>query len=108
MDLAAPKRPHVPLEFVSGAACLKQFDEATASCRTLIAEASDEQLATPWRFTWGEQLISEKPRSVTFRLMCFNHMIHHVAQLGIYLRLNDIPVPALYGPSADEQWTAKK
>ncbi|MGH9656735.1 MAG: DinB family protein, partial [Bryobacteraceae bacterium] len=46
-------------------------------------------------------------RSLSFRRMCFNHLIHHVAQLGVYLRLNGIPVPALYGPSADEQWSPR-
>jgi uncharacterized damage-inducible protein DinB len=40
-------------------------------------------------------------------MMFFNHMIHHTAQLGVYLRLNNIPVPALYGPSADEQWSPR-
>jgi uncharacterized damage-inducible protein DinB len=49
-------------------------------------------------------VLSNKPRSLTFRQMCFDHLIHHTAQLGVYLRLLDLPVPALYGPSADEQW----
>jgi len=48
--------------------------------------------------------MSNVSRVLTFRMMCINHLIHHTAQLGVYLRLNDIPVPALYGPSADEQW----
>ena len=108
MDLAAPTHPHVPLVFESREACLKQLDEAAAKCRAAIASASDEALAQPWKFTFGEHLISEAPRSLSFRQMCFNHLIHHTAQLGVYLRLNDIPVPALYGPSADEQWSPTK
>jgi uncharacterized damage-inducible protein DinB len=44
---------------------------------------------------------------ILYRMMCFNHLVHHTAQLGVYLRLNDVPVPALYGPSADEQWAPK-
>ncbi len=104
MDMAAPTHPHIPLVFESRDACLRQFDEAAAKCRAALASASDEALAQPWRFRFGEHLISNVPRSLTFRLMCFNHLIHHTAQLGVYLRLNDIPVPALYGPSADEQW----
>lgn len=107
MDLAAPKRPHVPLEFVSAEDCLKHLDDSAAKCRAALASASDQHMAQPWLFKWGEQVISNAPRSLSFRTMFFNHLIHHVAQLGVYLRLNDIPVPALYGPSADEQWSAK-
>ena len=108
MDLAAPTHPHVPLVFESREACLKQLAEGAARCRAALASASDEDLSKPWRFSFGEQVISELPRSLTFRVMCFNHLIHHTAQLGVYLRLNDIPVPALYGPSADEQWSPGK
>jgi uncharacterized damage-inducible protein DinB len=107
MDLAAPKRPHVPLAFTTTAAALTQLDESAAKCRASIAAASDEHLSAQWKFSWGEVIISNGPRSLAFRQMCFNHLIHHTAQLGVYLRLNDIPVPALYGPSADEQWAPK-
>ncbi len=107
MDMAKPNRPHSDLNFKSREDCLKQFDENAARCRAALATATDEQLAKPWRFSFGEQLISNDPRSLSFRNMCFNHLVHHVAQLGVYLRLNDIPVPALYGPSADEQWSPK-
>jgi uncharacterized damage-inducible protein DinB len=106
MDLAAPKRPHMPLAFTTREAALQQLDEAAAKCRASLAAASDEHLEKIWMFTWGEQVISKSSRSLCFRGMFFNHMIHHVAQLGVYLRLNDIPVPALYGPSADEQWAS--
>lgn len=108
MDLAQPKRPFTPLAFVSREDALKQLDTHAAACRDALAAASDEALATPWRFTYGEQLISESPRSLSFRKMCFNHLVHHTAQLGVYLRLNDIPVPGLYGPSADEPWSPPK
>jgi uncharacterized damage-inducible protein DinB len=104
MDIAAPKRPHTPLEFTTRADALQKLDEGAAACRKAIAAATDESLAAPWKFSYGDRIISNKPRSLTFRQMCFNHLIHHTAQLGVYLRLNDIPVPALYGPSADEQW----
>jgi uncharacterized damage-inducible protein DinB len=107
MDMANSKRPHVPLVFESRDLCLKQLDESAAKCRAALAAASDEQLSALWPFSFGEQIISKLPRSKTFRLMCFDHLIHHTAQLGVYLRLNNIAVPALYGPSADEQWTAK-
>ncbi len=108
MDIAAPKRQHVPLVFTTTEAALKQIDESAAKCRASLAAASDEQLSQPWKFSYGEQLISNNPRSLCFRQMFFNHLIHHTAQLGVYLRLNDIPVPSLYGPSADEQWSPTK
>jgi uncharacterized damage-inducible protein DinB len=108
MDLAAPKRPHVPLVFTTTQAALNQIDEGAAKCRASLAAASDENLSKLWKFSYGEQLISNNPRSLVFRQMFFNHLVHHTAQLGVYLRLNDIPVPALYGPSADEQWSPGK
>lgn len=104
MDMANSKREHMSLVFESREDCLKQLDECAATCRAAIAAASNEHLSAEWRFSFGEQVISSMPRSATFRTMCFDHLIHHTSQLGVYLRLLDIPVPALYGPSADEQW----
>jgi uncharacterized damage-inducible protein DinB len=107
MDMANSARPHAPLVFESREHCLQQLDESAAKCRAALASASDEALAQAWPFSFGEHMISNASRSKTFRMMFFNHMVHHTAQLGVYLRLNDIPVPALYGPSADEQWSPK-
>ncbi len=107
MDMAASKREHIPLVFESPEACLVQFEESVAKCREALAGATDEHMSAPWRFSFGEQLISHDSRSKSFRMLFFDHLIHHVAQLGVYLRLNGIPVPALYGPSADEQWSPK-
>lgn len=102
MDLAAPKRPHVDLVFVSAAACVYALDENAAKCRAAIAAASDEHLSKLWKFSYGPHLITNETRSKTFRMMCMDHLVHHTAQLGVYLRLNDIAVPSTYGPSADE------
>jgi hypothetical protein len=107
MDLAKPLRPHIPLVFESSEVCLRHLDESVAKTRAALAAASDEHLAAPWLFTWGERVISNDSRSFSYRKLFFNHLVHHTAQLGVYLRLNDIPVPALYGPSADEQWSPK-
>jgi uncharacterized damage-inducible protein DinB len=107
MDMANPKREHASLAFESRELCLQRLDESAAKCRAALAAASDEDLAKLWPFSFGEHMISNVSRSKTYRLMCFNHLIHHTAQLGVYLRLNEIPVPALYGPSADEQWSPK-
>ncbi len=107
MDMAAPKHPHIPLTFTTREAALQQLSETAARCRQSLASASDEALAQPWRFSFGEYLISNVSRSLTYRMMFLNHLVHHTAQIGVYLRLLDLPVPALYGPSADEQWTPK-
>jgi uncharacterized damage-inducible protein DinB len=106
MDMAKPTHPQSSFVFESRQACLSKLDESAAACRNAIAEATDQALAAPWKFSYGDQVISNGPRSLAFRQMCFDHLIHHTAQLGVYLRLNDIPVPALYGPSADEQWAS--
>jgi uncharacterized damage-inducible protein DinB len=69
----------------------------------LCAAAEDAQLLAPWSLVKGSQTIFTMPRVAVLRSMIMNHSIHHRAQLGVYLRLNDVPVPGLYGPSADEQ-----
>jgi uncharacterized damage-inducible protein DinB len=107
MDLAAPRHPQASLVYTTTENALQQLDQHAAQCRASLAAASDESLAAPWRFTFGPQVISNAPRSLAYRNMFFNHLVHHTAQLGVYLRLLDIPVPALYGPSADEQWSSR-
>ncbi|MEO6923199.1 MAG: DinB family protein [Bryocella sp.] len=110
MDLADPnsKRKHADLTFTTSENLLKTLDDTAAKCRESLASASDEHLSADWKFSFGEQLISHASRAKTYRQMCFDHLIHHTAQLGVYLRLLDIPVPGLYGPSADEPWAPKK
>jgi len=102
MDMAAPTRPHFPLEWKGRANALAALDDAAQKCRNSLVNASDEVLMKKWRFSFGPQVIADAPRATMFRGLFFDHMIHHVAQLGVYLRLNDLPVPGLYGPSADE------
>jgi uncharacterized damage-inducible protein DinB len=107
MDMAAPTRPHSPLEWEGRGPALRALDDAAQKCRNSLVNASDEALMKSWRFTFGPQLIAEASRASMFRGLFFDHMIHHVSQLGVYLRLNNLPVPGLYGPSADEQWSPK-
>jgi uncharacterized damage-inducible protein DinB len=109
MNLADPnpKRKHADLTYTTREACLARLDETAPLCRAALAAASDEHLAVLWKFGFGEHVISHGTRAQTFRTMCFDHLIHHTAQLGVYLRMLDLPVPALYGPSADEQWAPK-
>ena len=81
---------------------LELLDKNVADGRTAIAGASDEQLMKPWSLLAGGKTIFTMPRIAVLRTMVMNHSIHHRAQLGVYLRLNNIPVPSIYGPSADE------
>ena len=89
-----------PVESVAGA--LEMFDANVEAAREAIADASDEQMLAMWSLLKGGEEILSMPRVAVLRSFIMNHMIHHRAQLGVYLRLNDVPVPALYGPSADE------
>jgi len=82
---------------------LEKFDKNVAAARAALAGASDEHYMAPWSLLAGGQTIFSMPRIACIRSFVMNHCIHHRAQLGVYLRLNDIPVPAIYGPSADEQ-----
>ncbi|MGH9663412.1 MAG: DinB family protein [Bryobacteraceae bacterium] len=81
------------------------FDTSVAEARTAIAGASDEHLKKTWTLLAAGQTIFSLPRIEVLRGSMLNHQIHHRAQLGVYLRLNDVPVPSIYGPSADEPGT---
>ena len=109
MDLADPnpKRKHADLTFTTVENALAQLDQSAAQCHAALAAASDENLSALWKFSFGPHIISHTSRAGTCRKLCFDHLIHHTSQLGVYLRLLNIPVPALYGPSADEQWAPK-
>lgn len=89
-----------PVESVEDA--LEMFDASVAAAREAIANASDETMMASWSLLKGGEEVLTMPRVAVLRSFIMNHMIHHRAQLTVYLRLNDIPVPALYGPSADE------
>lgn len=89
-----------PIDSVAGA--LEMFDANVAAARAAIANASDEEMLTSWSLLKaGEEMIT-MPRIAVLRSFIMNHMIHHRGQVTVYLRLNDIPVPAIYGRSADE------
>ncbi len=81
---------------------LVAFDRNVAAARAAIAGAADDHLMKPWSLVAAGKPIFTMPRIAVLRSMVMNHAIHHRAQLGVYLRLNDIPVPSIYGPSADE------
>lgn len=81
---------------------LEVFDKGVAEGRAALAGASDAHLAKPWSLLNNGATLISMPRSECLRTWVLNHLIHHRAQLGVYLRLNNIAVPAIYGPSADE------
>jgi uncharacterized damage-inducible protein DinB len=81
---------------------LTMFDENLAKARKTLAGTSDEHLFKNWSLEQNGQHILTMPRVAVLRSFVMNHLIHHRAQLGVYLRLNDIAVPSIYGPSADE------
>jgi uncharacterized damage-inducible protein DinB len=90
------------VELKSTAEVLSAFDQNLASARKAIAGAGDAQLMKPWTLLAGDKTVFTLPRIAVLRSFILNHTIHHRAQLGVYLRLNDVLVPSIYGPSADE------
>ncbi len=82
---------------------LEFFDKNSTAARAAIAAAADEDFRKDWSLLSGGHTFFTMPKIAVYRLFVMNHIIHHRAQLGVYLRLNDVAVPALYGPSADEQ-----
>jgi uncharacterized damage-inducible protein DinB len=78
------------------------FDKNSADALKHLEGATDEQLMTPWTFRMGENVVFTLPKVAAIRNMALNHQYHHRGQLSVYLRLMDVPVPGMYGPSADE------
>ena len=97
-DDARPKPP------ASGAALLEGFDRLVAAARARLAQTTDPELLAPWTLKKGAQEFFTMPRIAAIRSFVMNHSIHHRGQLSVYLRLNDVPVPPIYGPTADEQF----
>ncbi len=100
IDMANYKFP--PLKFESTAHLLTELERTAAEARAGLAAASDADLHANWKLSFGDTVVVEGPRMTLYRTMFLNHLVHHRAQLCVYLRLLKIPVPGLYGPSADE------
>ncbi len=81
---------------------LQSFDANVKAARAALEKATDADFAAPWSLTMGERVVFTAPRGVVVR-QHFGHLSHHRGQLTVYLRLLDIPVPAVYGPTADEK-----
>jgi uncharacterized damage-inducible protein DinB len=102
-DYAPPGQP--PMQqpnLKSKKELLDTFDKGVSEARAALATASDEQYLAPWSLLAGGKTVLTMPRAAVIRSFVLNHMIHHRGQLGLYLRLNDVAVPGMYGPSADE------
>jgi uncharacterized damage-inducible protein DinB len=81
---------------------LKAFDEGAGKVRAALENMKDEAWNENWKLSFQGKPIFEGRRFLAYRQMFLNHLVHHRAQLGVYLRLNDKPLPATYGPSADD------
>jgi uncharacterized damage-inducible protein DinB len=92
-----------PFNAPTNAELLAAFDRSLADARSVLQEASDEHLAKTWELVYHGQVLMSMPRTAVLRNMVMNHMIHHRGQLSVYLRLQDVAVPGMYGPSADEK-----
>jgi len=96
------QQTYTPLAFESAEQLVRVFDEGAAQVRTALAGVPDAAWEQPWRLSFGGKTIFDGYRFLAYRQMFLNHLVHHRAQLGVYLRLNGQPVPAIYGPSADD------
>ena len=102
-DVAPPGAPpYQPYIAKTTAEVLERFDKHIAATRAALAAADDAAMMKNWSLLAGGKPMFTMPRVAVFRGMIMNHLIHHRGQLSVYLRLLDVPVPALYGPSADE------
>ena len=93
-----------PYSYETTDALLADFDRNVREARDALSSATDEQMHQPWALTMGDRTLMTLPRGVVLR-QNINHLVHHRAQLTVYLRLLDIPVPSVYGPTADEHWS---
>src|SRR5215510_9551361 len=101
LDFAQGTFKPLPLESVEQ--LVRAFDEGSAKVREALRNTSDEAWKENWKLSFQGKPIFEGSRFLAYRQMFLNHLVHHRAQLGVYLRLNDTPVPSTYGPSADDR-----
>ncbi|HSS77430.1 MAG TPA: DinB family protein [Thermoanaerobaculia bacterium] len=99
LDLAVPFDQPKP---ATTEELLAVFDKSVAGARAILAAATDDVFFQTWTLKNGEHVIFAMPKVAVLRGFVLNHLVHHRGQMTVYLRLNEIPVPALYGPSADE------
>lgn len=103
LDFLDVKPDYKPFHAQTEKELLEAFDSKVSTSRKAIAEATDEHLQHTWTFSFGGKPVLTQPRYELLRGFVMDHLIHHRGQLSVYLRLNNIPVPGMYGPSADEK-----
>lgn len=91
-----------PLKFESAPQLVRAFDEGSAQLRSALRNTQESAWTEPWKLSMKGTVLFQGSRFLGYRQMFLNHLVHHRAQLGVYLRMNAIQVPAIYGPSADE------
>ncbi len=101
LDFASPGR-YKTQAMNSTHELVNSHDSWVKQAREALSKTTDDHLITPWRIRAGAHVISEQPRHIFIRDAVFSHLAHHRGQLTVYLRLNDVAVPAIFGPSADE------
>jgi uncharacterized damage-inducible protein DinB len=99
MDVAT-RQPQAPKD--SASELLEAFDAGVTRMKSAIADIDDAKLREAWTMRMGPRVLVSESRALLMRLMVINHLVHHRAQLGVYLRLLNVPIPGMYGPSADE------
>jgi len=103
VDLETMTRPAGWVPPATRAEILAAFDGKMAAARTALVGKSDDELMAPWTLRRGAQTFFTMPKASCWRTFVMNHLIHHRGQLTVYLRQLDVPLPSIYGPSADEQ-----
>ncbi len=101
-ELDFAKTSYKPLPFESAAQLVQALEDGAAKMRDVLQKMPDEAWTEPWKLSFGGKPVFSGTRFMAYRQMFLNHLVHHRAQLGVYLRLNEKPLPATYGPSADD------
>jgi uncharacterized damage-inducible protein DinB len=104
-DIAPREGPTAVYRFLPVDQLLRMFDQCVAEARPLIEKVTDAELDVPWTLKAAGHPMNTMPRYMTYRTLMLNHLVHHRAQLGFYLRLTEQKVPQMYGPTADDKAT---
>lgn len=102
-ELDFAKMDYKPMRPATNEELLEYFDGEISKAMEALSGASDVHLMQPWTLRNGETIYFTMPRVQVLRGMCMNHIVHHRGQLSVYLRMKDVPIPSIYGPSADEK-----
>lgn len=104
LDMAPPDGPKwEPANHGSCQAVLAAFDQNVTEAKASLATVTEAQLELPWTLKSGGQALFTMPKGAVLRTWVLSHLIHHRAQLGVYLRLKNVPLPQVYGPTADDE-----